>query len=251
MRVKEKLSELIREAVEIPSDDKYAIFSDCHRGIGNQNDNYFGNEAIVLRAHREYQKEDFSYIEAGDGDELWENKYLEEIRKAHPKSFVSIDSFKKKYRTKGNHDRELNYPEALKMKLGGSKVLLIVHGNQGDWINDEGWKVGRFLTRYIWGYLEKVGFQDPTSASRAPKKHELIEKELIEWVKKTKNILICGHTHRARIEGGYVNCGSCIHPGCITNVEFENKVIRLVKWEVNSDGQFLAIGKSIIKEVVL
>ena len=50
---------------------KYVLFSDCHRGTGRSNDNFLKNEYLYLAALKYYFSHSFTYIELGDGDELW------------------------------------------------------------------------------------------------------------------------------------------------------------------------------------
>ena len=44
----------------------------------------------------------------------------------------------------------------------GNEELFLVHGHQGDLLNDTLWPLARFLVRYVWRHLELVGFLDPT-----------------------------------------------------------------------------------------
>jgi hypothetical protein len=53
---------------------RYILFSDCHRGNGTHNDNFLKNQYLYLAALRHYYKKGYTYIELGDGDELWENR---------------------------------------------------------------------------------------------------------------------------------------------------------------------------------
>ena len=41
---------------------------------------------LYLAALRYYNKRAFTYLELGDGDELWENRSIERIRQMHPHS---------------------------------------------------------------------------------------------------------------------------------------------------------------------
>jgi len=62
---------------------KYILFSDCHRGDGSSNDNFLKNQTLFLAALRYYYNTSFTYIELGDGDELWENKNMKPILEIH------------------------------------------------------------------------------------------------------------------------------------------------------------------------
>ena len=72
---------------------RYVIFSDCHRGIGKANDNFTKNEFIYIAALNYYFHRDFTYIELGDGDELWENRNMNAIKDMHQHSFDVLAKF--------------------------------------------------------------------------------------------------------------------------------------------------------------
>ena len=71
-----RLDEIYRHAQEIPfdSDSKLILMSDCHRGQGNAGDNFLANQTVCFGALQYYYQNGFTYIELGDGDELWENR---------------------------------------------------------------------------------------------------------------------------------------------------------------------------------
>ena len=114
--------------------------------------------------------------------------------------------------------------------------LFLVHGHQGNLLNDRLWPLARFLVRYLWGPLELVGFLAPTGSGRPNEKKERIERELAGFADSNRQMMIAGHTHRPVFpqpgEGYYFNDGSCVHPRCITAIEIENHRIALVKWEI-------------------
>lgn len=60
----------------ITANTKYVFFSDCHRGSGNNNDNFLKNATAYSAALQYYYQYGFCYIEAGDGDELWDNRSM-------------------------------------------------------------------------------------------------------------------------------------------------------------------------------
>ena len=76
---KKRLNKLLEKSETIPIDDnsKLVFFSDCHRGVGGGADDFAHNQLICIAALKHYLKEGFTYIELGDGDELWENKDFE------------------------------------------------------------------------------------------------------------------------------------------------------------------------------
>ncbi len=58
------------------SSSRFVLISDCHRGCGNHNDNFLKNQNLYFAALNYYYEKEFSYVELGDGDELWENRSL-------------------------------------------------------------------------------------------------------------------------------------------------------------------------------
>ena len=50
--------------------------------------------------------------------------------------------------------------------------LCITHGHQADLLNSVFWRLARFLFRYLWSPLERLGFTNPTSAAKNDKKKD-------------------------------------------------------------------------------
>lgn len=74
MSAEHRLEQAFRNARQLFLSDvsHYVLFSDCHRGNGQAGDNFLKNQHLYLAALRYYYKRNFTYIELGDGDELWE-----------------------------------------------------------------------------------------------------------------------------------------------------------------------------------
>ena len=230
----------------VTNNTKYVFFSDCHRGVGNNNDNFLKNENCYLAALHYYYQKGFYYIEVGDGDELWENKSLNQIMEIHEKIFSMLSCFqksKRSYLLYGNHDM---------VKKGNEDILegiifhsqnppldlYVTHGHQADFLNSVLWKLARFLVRHLWAPLEYFGVLDPTSAAKNNKKRNKIEKRLINYAKNKDCLLLCGHTHRPTLGNAaspYFNCGSCVHPKGITCIELDGFHLKLVKWYASVD----------------
>lgn len=240
-------------ALPLRQDSKYIVFSDCHRGDGRADDNFLKNELMYLAALRYYYKNGYTYIELGDGDELWENRSIEKIKEMHPHSFAMIEKFRKEdrfYPVYGNHDMVKKETAYSKKHLGGpcypgilledpQKKLFLTHGHQADVMNSTFWKVNRFLVRYLWKGLELLGVPDPTSAAKNNTHKARTEKRLTKWAAQNDVILITGHTHRpmaGKKESPYFNTGSCVHPAGITGMEIEHRCMTLVKWSLGTDG---------------
>lgn len=281
-----RLEKVYDEAKILPlnKNSRYVFMSDCHRGVGTWNDNFLPNQNLFFAALQEYYRYGFTYIELGDGDELWENRDLCQIIQTYSNIFWLMSQFYKEcrmYMLFGNHDKkkkskkyaygcmkeyycdscdsslelfpDIEIAEGIRLKEEKSgREILLVHGHQGDFINDTLWRVSRFLVRYFWKWLERLGFHDPTSAAKNYKKKKKIEKRLSEWAEKRGVILIAGHTHRPVFpdagEGMYFNDGSCVHPRCITAIEIECGKITLVKWCVMTRAdKSLYVGREVLE----
>ena len=119
-------------AKELPIDknSKLVLVSDCHRGIGSAADNFAKNQNIYHAALNHYLREGFTYIELGDGDELWENRRFPMIVQEHRQIFELLSQFHKSgkmYMIYGNHDMYKKNPEWVtrymesSFGIGGSK----------------------------------------------------------------------------------------------------------------------------------
>ena len=107
----EKLNDLKNNSKEIifNSNSKIVFFSDCHRGDGTYKDSLAPNINIYLSAIRYYYKNKFTYIEVGDGDELWKFKDIQEIYDMNYEIYEVLEEFKEKnrlYMIYGNHDKD-------------------------------------------------------------------------------------------------------------------------------------------------
>ncbi len=285
-----RLDALFAKSPVLPIDScsKIVLMSDCHRGVGNWGDNFLRNEHLFLAALSHYEREGFTYIELGDGDELWENKDMRKIVQAHTDAFYILGKLYQKgrlYMLYGNHDNRkkkksfvkkscknyycettnqtyslfpgLNIHESLILRhrsLGFQ--LFLIHGHQGDLLNDRLIGLTGFLVRYLWRPLELAGIHDPTSAARNYSVKNKTEKRLCDWASLHRQPLAAGHTHRPSLPSPqscpYFNCGSCVHPRCITALEITNNSIVLVKWCVQTRKDLnLYVGREILKGPVL
>ena len=269
-----RMAEAYTHALTLPlnPDSKYILLSDCHRGDGRANDNFLKNEFLYLAALRYYDRLGYTYLELGDGDELWENRSMEKIKEMHPHSFEVLAKYRKENRAYfiyGNHDMVKKdadfcrkypgscdcektlcrqpllqnmrfYPGILLEDSLHRMNIFLTHGHQAEIMNSTLWKINRFLVRYLWKNLELFGVPDPTSAAKNNTRKEMTENRLASWAAENNVILITGHTHRPMAgskEVPYFNTGSCVHPAGITGIEIEHRCITLVKWSLgtNSD----------------
>ena len=263
--------------ITINQGSKIILFSDLHKGDNSYADDFTHNMQIYTHAIRKYYDENYTYIELGDGIELWENYTFEPIYKAHKSTFELLKLFYDDDRLHmlwGNHDMifgdpltvekmlykvftpkniqqkerlfDLEYHESILLQIENTdKKVFLIHGHQADWLNYRFWKVSRFFVRYFWMPLQKwFNVKDPTSPAKNYKNLVKVERKLKDWMLKNNNqMVIAGHTHRPRFpdvnELPYFNDGSCVHPNSIIGLEIVNLQIAMVKWhdELDSNGQ--------------
>jgi len=261
------------------------MMSDCHRGIGNWGDNFMANQNLFFRALQYYNDRRFTYIELGDGDELWENRHMEDIIRGHSDAYWLMSKFYRDHRLYmiyGNHDMQkkrekfvkkyydcyycegedclmplfpgIEIYEGLKLcHVDSGTEYLLVHGHQGDIMNDILWKLSKFLVRYIWKPLELAGFNNPIRPAKNYSLQGYTQKRLSGFVEREHMALITGHTHRPHLPGEgelpFFNTGSCVHPRCITAIEFENGAFSLVKWcEMAKPDGSLYVGRCVLAQ---
>ena len=273
---KKDLSRLYDNAFTIPfnDEDKIVFMSDVHRGDGTYYDALLNNRNIYLTALRYYLRNNFIYVEVGDGDELWKNRDFTEIAYAYESVFRVFNKFSKKDRIfiiYGNHDiikSKKNFKlkqEKCINKIGtkyGNEFMefidnnifyeginflytplnekfLVTHGHQIDITNSTFKDISKILVRYIWKFMYGIaGFRDPTNSAKSKNKRTLIDNKLQQWVKENGKMLICGHTHNSRFpdlyEPPYFNDGCCVYPYAMTAIEIEKGEIKLVKWIIDA-----------------
>lgn len=286
MSTNKRLTEVFESAEEIVFGDtsKFIFFSDCHRGDNSWADDFAHNQSLFFHALEHYYKEGFTYIELGDGDELWEHRRFADIRQAHSQVFWIMRKFHREgkfYLIWGNHDMERKYPKIIERTLhqffnqrsekyeplledikaheglvlrhsGTDNKIFLIHGHQVDFFNDRLWWLSRFFVRHVWRHLQLIGVKDPTSPAKNYKKRLKIERKIIDWVKQKSQMLIAGHTHRPRFPGAndppYFNDGSCVHPRCITGIEIQNGEITLIKWWIKpkEDGELYVTREELV-----
>ncbi len=288
MSTETRLNKAFELALKLPlnEDSRYVLFSDCHRGIGTSNDNFIKHQYVFYAALQHYYNDGFTYIELGDGDELWENRKLKPIVEVYSNIYWLLSQFRGQKRLHliyGNHDmvkrksdyckehlssyfctdsqcqRKLmpgiGYHEGIILENSNRSIrnIYLTHGHQASCLNSVFWRLARFLVRYVWAGLERHGYPDPTSAAKNYEVKERVEQRLTDWAVKHDVLLITGHTHRSVLEENspyYANTGSCIHPRCITCIEICEQMIRLVKWFISTDeNQRVYIAREVLNEI--
>lgn len=285
MKTEQRLNIVYQNALEIPFNNKskFIIFSDTHRGDGSLSDEFTRNQNIFNFALNYYYEHEFTLIEAGDGDELWEHKNYSVVINAHLESFNMLQRFhddNRYYRIYGNHDiylKDHNYLkqflylyenrytgkkhpffenlksyEGIKLKHETThEEVLIVHGHQGDAPNDQFWFFSMLSLKYFWRYLHAFGLQNPSSPVRSEVKRHKIEKNFNKWISTTDIPLICGHTHRIKFpldnELPYYNTGCGVYPDSMTVIEIVRNKISLIRWNIRVNEQgILQVKRNVI-----
>jgi UDP-2,3-diacylglucosamine pyrophosphatase LpxH len=286
MRIRSRLDQAFAGAFPVPFDDrsKIVFFSDVHRGDDSLSDEFARNRHIYFHALNYYYQNDFTYIEVGDGDELWENPHFQRIYNSHPSIFDMLKKFhasRRLYMLYGNHNMQMRnekyvkenmytgcddyletnedlFPgiyvhEALILKhRDTNQEIFVLHGHQGDLMNDQLWRVSLFLVRFLWRFMHLMGIHYAASPARNRVKRHRLEKHFQKWNLTHGISIICGHTHRPKFpspgEPAYFNCGCCIHPRGLNCIEIVYGKIYLVSWRMHSkrDGS-LYIRRSVVK----
>ncbi|MCH4890417.1 serine/threonine protein phosphatase [Acidaminobacter sp. JC074] len=284
MRTKYKLNNAFKNAKRIPIDEntKIIMFSDVHRGDNSLSDEFAHNQTLYHYALEYYYRRGYTYIELGDGDEMWEHKHFRHIRYAHSDIFMLLKKFYDDHRFEmiyGNHNMEFKYRASVKRNLyqykdeftdkieplfPGIKVLesivleheskdiFLLHGHQGDFTNDQLWLMNRFFLRYFWRFMHIVGFRNPASPAKNIHHRHTLEKRYSKWIREKNQMLIMGHTHRPKFsEKGdlpYFNTGTIVHPRNITGIEIVDNQIQLVAWKVGiQDDGILQVQRRVIR----
>jgi predicted phosphodiesterase len=284
----DRLNKAYKEAKRISFDNnsKFILFSDCHRGDGSFADDFANNRNIYQHALRHYFENDFTYIELGDGDELWENLFFKDIFEANKNVFLLLKKFylqNKLHMIYGNHDMVYRNESIVKKNFAdyfdaveGKKLplmpdlkfhegivlqntttnqeIFLTHGHQADFMNYVGWKFNRFFVRILWKPLQVWGIKDPTSPAKNYTELVKVERRIKKWIADNGNkITIVGHTHRPHFpkpqdnELNFFNDGSCVHPRNITGIEIENGKICLIKWLIDTNADGVL---QIVKEYI-
>jgi UDP-2,3-diacylglucosamine pyrophosphatase LpxH len=250
-----RLSQIYQQAKVIPFDDssKFVLFSDLHRGDKSPADEFLQNEDLYLEALRRYFDEGYTYIEVGDGDDLWCQRSFNRIRQMYEQVFEIIHQFERRGRLHfilGNHEISgrrnetvekdgIRTHEALVLEHRNTKQkLFIFHGHQADYMNDRFILISRLIVRYIWRRLKTSRLSTFLSGLATSSGSRRIRKRIMDWVQREGPIVICGHTHEASAPTEdsvpYFNLGTCHQPGYLSGIEISDGQILPIKWLADS-----------------
>jgi predicted phosphodiesterase len=198
---------------------RFIIFSDQHKGARDSADDFMVAEKNYLAALDYYYNNDFTFINLGDCEELWENT-PDAVMKMNKTVLQAEARFLEKqryYRIFGNHDLEWKYPfqQMLYLKpLFGDTLavyegielqtqhnnktysIFLTHGHQGDQRSD-GNPVSMWIVAAIWTPIQR--FLD-INVNTTSDSFELIDAHNIimyEWsATQQQLVFISGHTHK-------------------------------------------------------
>ncbi|MDD7408134.1 MAG: metallophosphoesterase family protein [Anaerovoracaceae bacterium] len=272
MFTSKRLDSIYRKAerINIDNHSQFVFISDVHRGDNSVSDEFAQNKLVYYHALEYYFENGYTYVEAGDGDEMWEVPSYRYIASSHPGVFGELRKFQKAGRfimLAGNHNHQILKPEYVKKYmeydydafldetvevLPGVKPkeavvlvyeptgqeILVYHGQAGEILNDYLAPVGMVTNRYIWRFIHKAGFHYSANPTKNRYKPAHREKALKKWIDDNNMILICGHTHRPRLpvkgEIPYFNSGCVMHPHGMTCLELAFGEISLVRWTIHT-----------------
>ena len=205
--------------IEIGAEDRLVILSDQHKGARDHADDFALAEKNYLAALQYYNAENYTYINLGDSEELWEN-LLEPVIKCNKATFEAEKAFLKRnafIKIFGNHDLYWdNDPLAafnlkriyeskikiyegaiLKARVKGQELnFFLTHGHQGDLQSDGNWFSKWFIST-IWAPLQAFLIINPNTPAHNDQLKSDHNRMMYEWSAKQKNtILITGHTHQ-------------------------------------------------------
>lgn len=270
--------------IRIGASARIVFMSDLHRGDNSMADEFAHNQSLYYHALEYYDKEGYSYVEAGDGDELWEHSKFSVIREAHSDVYMKLSELYAKnrlYMLYGNHNIFLKRPNYVRRTLyqyldmywdqiaplfPGIQVhegirflvepdeleIFVVHGHQGDFGNDQAWPFAMLMLRYFWRFMHIIGFRNPASPAKNRFKQHRIERSFSRWIQKNRTLVICGHTHRPKFpqagELPYLNTGCGVHPRGLTAIELLDGKLMMVDWRIRPDNDgVLRIERKIIR----
>jgi len=214
-----------------PANARIVVFSDHHRGAGDQADDFRRCEHAYTTALGWYLEQGYRLFLLGDTEELWEERPEQPLTR-----YRDVLALEAEFRTRGgglerfwgNHDDAwgdagqvrkhlqphvggpLTVREGLRMRVPRAgredATLFFVHGHQGTTESDKLGRVSRLFVRHVWRPIQrKTGYSATTPASD----HVLRAKHgraMFAWSAGRAGIgsgtvLIAGHTHQPVFAG--------------------------------------------------
>ena len=200
---------------------KLIVMSDMHRGDGSGADDFAQNSLIYRCALEYYLENDFTYVELGDAEELWENANFDQIYITHTPVYELLAKFHnpdpattRYIKVWGNHDQYWkDHQDIYQVLFPGIQIheaivlndsILMIHGHQTDpMCSGPVAAVSQFFVNHIWADLQRGGVKDPTRAATNPGLCNEVDERLHKWATHNDQgitTIIAGHTHRAVFE---------------------------------------------------
>jgi hypothetical protein len=233
LEVNEKMAKAIGDALDEtykdaeclpfdPATEKIVVFSDLHKGVGDDADDFRRCEHAFTMALGWYLENGYKLFLLGDAEELWEEN-PEDVLKRYPEVMRLEAEFRRRgghERFWGNHDdlwgsrrnvkkhlerRDvlgpgLNVREGLRLEVerpGGDKgTIFFAHGHQGTTASDKLGPLSRWPVRHVWRRIQrKTGWSATTPARDFGLRveHDLA---MTLWAARRRVALVAGHTHR-------------------------------------------------------
>jgi predicted phosphodiesterase len=218
-----------KKGIVIPFDirsGRFIIFSDQHKGGRNGADDFMMAESNYLAALAFYNEKNFTFINLGDSEELWENT-IWKVKKKNIATFEAEKNFlkKEKYiKVYGNHDLYWDmspfapidlknmYGEEVKIYEGvvleteiknstsgkptTPLIIFLTHGHQGDAQSDGNWFSKTFVS-LVWAPMQSLLRINPNTPAYNAEKKTLHNSIMYDWSATHSNLLlVTGHTHQ-------------------------------------------------------
>lgn len=228
-RIYEALDKLYKTINEKPGDrglifnvlqgDKFVVLSDQHKGARDNADDFASAEQNYLTALNYYNEQNFTYINLGDSEELWENM-LEPVIKHNKENFALEQKFLNRgafVKIFGNHDLYWDndplagfnlkriYDQSVSIYEGAvlrftfhDKKLdfFLTHGHQGDLQSDGNW-FSKWFVSNVWAPLQSYLHINPNTPAYDDQLKTKHNQMMYNWASTKKDLaLITGHTHQ-------------------------------------------------------
>jgi UDP-2,3-diacylglucosamine pyrophosphatase LpxH len=203
--------------IKLDENSRYIIFSDHHKGAGDEADDFKTCKNTYQAALDHYYEDGFTLVLLGDVEELWENK-IHEVMDTHQDVFLSEARFFPDHyiRIIGNHDDAWNDPAAvatyleplypnihplpgLVLEFENDDLygeVFMAHGHQGTLDSDI---LAEFSPHLLPIYRQlqnkfHIGHTTPATDDYLRGQHDT---QMYRWAAQKRNLIfIAGHTHR-------------------------------------------------------
>jgi UDP-2,3-diacylglucosamine pyrophosphatase LpxH len=200
-----------------PASERIVIFSDHHRGTGDDADDFRRCEHAYTAALGYYLEAGYRLFLLGDVEELWEERPAAVLDKYKHSLELSAKFHQagRYLRVYGNHDdawsfddevgrllrpiygENLEVYESIRLVDRELGTIWLTHGHQGTVNSDRFSRLSRIPTRFLWRPFQrlfKLSLNSPAKDWVLREKHNIA---LYSWaVSRPKLVLIAGHTHR-------------------------------------------------------